>query len=99
MPCFTHLRHSVDPKDALHNDQAPAHDDVIADILHDGGGLPGDEGQQHGGFVQVPEEEQLSSWRRGAAHVTKQVGWWVPEHTVKAQHHLERKRGCFLQVN
>lgn len=43
-------------------------------------------------FVEVPEEEEFAPTCSGGADVTEQVNARVPEHAVKAQHHL-------LQIN
>lgn len=40
-------------------------------------------------FVEVPEEEEFAPTGRGRADVTKKIDAGVPEHTVKAQHHLQ----------
>ena len=88
------LRHGIVAKDALEYGDRPADDDVIADVLHDGRRLSGDQRQQHRRLVQVPEEEQLAATRRRAPHVAEQVGVGVPEDPVEAEHDLrgERKR-------
>jgi len=85
---LTYLWHSVVAKYSLEDGNGSANDDVITDVLHDGGGLACHQRQQHRGLVQVPEEKQLPPTRCCTAHVTKQVGIGVPEHTVKTQHHL-----------
>ena len=48
-------------EDAFEDGDAATDDDVIRDVLHDGGGLSSDEGQQNGSLVQVPEQEKLAS--------------------------------------
>ena len=67
---------------------AAADNDVIGDVLHDGGGLTRHQGQQHRRLVQVPEQEQLAPAGRGGADMTEQVGGAVPEYPVKAEDHL-----------
>ena len=64
---------------------AAADDDVIGDVLHDGGGLTRHQGQQHRRLVQVPEQEQLAPAGRGGADMTEQVGGAVPEYPVKSR--------------
>lgn len=68
---------------------AAANNNVITDILHNAGGLTRNKGQQHWSFVQVPEEEQFTPGCSRAANMTKQIGGWIPEDSLEAQHHLE----------
>lgn len=44
-------------------------------------------------FVKVPEEEEFTPTRCGGADVAEQVDAGIPEHAVKAQHHLQTGRG------
>lgn len=44
-------------------------------------------------FVKVPEEEEFTPTRCGGADVAEQVDAGIPEHAVKAQHHLQTVRG------
>ena len=67
---------------------AAADDDVIGDVLHDGGSLTRHKGQQYRRLVQVPEQEQLAPAGRRRAHVAEQVGGAVPEYPVKAEDNL-----------
>ena len=47
-------------EDAFEDCDASTDDDVIRHVLHDGCGLSRHQGQQHGGLVKVPEEEELT---------------------------------------
>lgn len=96
-PVLTNLWYSVVAKDSLQHGYASANNDIITDILHDGGGLPSDQCQQHRGLVEVPEKKELPTTGCCAAHMTKQVGAGIPEHSVKAQHHLQADRSRVLQ--
>lgn len=42
-------------------------------------------------FIQVPEEEKLSSACSSAPNMAKQIDTGIPEDTIKTQHNLERK--------
>lgn len=55
-----YLWDSAVAEDALEHGDAAAYDDVVADVLHDGRGLPCHQGQEHGCTVHVPEQEQFS---------------------------------------
>ena len=72
----------------LEDCDAASDDDVVGDVLHDAGGLSGDEGEEDGRLVEVPEEEELAPRGRRRAHVAEEVGALVPEDPVEAQHHL-----------
>lgn len=39
-------------------------------------------------FVEVPEEKQFPSTGCGTSHMSKEVNTWVPEYSIKTQHHL-----------
>ena len=65
-----------------------SNDDVICDIFHDGRRLPSNEGQQDGGFVEIPEEEKFPPGCRRRAHVSEKVSVRVPEDAVKTENHL-----------
>ena len=84
----TDLWHSIVAKDPLEYGDGSADDDIIADILHNGGRLACNQRQQHGRLVEVPEEEQFAPTRCRTANVAEQVGVRVPEDTVETQHHL-----------
>ena len=45
-----YLRHCTAAEDALQDGQAAAHDDVVADVLHDARRLPRHQGQQDGSW-------------------------------------------------
>ena len=47
-------------EDAFENGDATTHDDVIRDVLHDGGGFTGHQSQQDWSLVQVPEKKELT---------------------------------------
>jgi len=57
---ISHLGDSMVAEDSLEHGDAPAHDNIIADVLHDGRRLPGDQRQQDWRAVQVPEQEQFT---------------------------------------
>lgn len=40
-------------------------------------------------FIQIPEEKEFAPACSCGADMTEQVNTWVPEHTVKTQHHLK----------
>ena len=87
---MTHyLWHSVVAKDTFEDSNGASYNDVIADVLHDGGRLPSHQGEQYRCLVKIPEEEQLPSTGSRAAYMAKQVCVGVPKHTVKTKHHLE----------
>ena len=72
----------------LKDGDAAADDNIVADVLHDAGGLAGNEGQQDRRFVQVPKEEELTAGGRRAANVAEEVGRRVPEDPLEAEHDL-----------
>lgn len=43
-------------------------------------------------FVKIPKQEKLSPAGCRTANMTKQIDTWVPEHTIKAQHNLKRRK-------
>ena len=45
-----YLRHGAAAEDPLQDGQAAAHDDVVADVLHDAGCLSRHQGQQDGSW-------------------------------------------------
>ena len=88
----THLWHSASPKYAPQHCNGFANDHFIRYVLQLVGGLSCHQGNEYWGFVQVPEQEQLSASDRGAPHVAEQVRVRIPEHSVKAQHNLIKKK-------
>lgn len=72
----------------LEYSDAAADDNIVTDVLHDAGGLAGDEGQQYRRFVQIPEEKELPAGGCRAANVTEEVGSWVPKDSLEAEHNL-----------
>jgi len=74
------------------NSDATTDDNIVTDILHYASRFTGDEGQQDGRLVQVPEQEELAARCGGASHMAEQIGGWVPEDALEAQHHLKYRR-------
>ena len=83
-----YLWHCAVAENALQDGNRSSNDDIVTDVLHDSGCFSGHKCQQHWCLVQVPEQEQLATTCRCAAHVAKQVGVWIPENPIKAEHNL-----------
>jgi len=79
-------------ENTLENCDAPTDNNIVTDILHDGGCFSSHQGQKDGSLVEIPEEEQLTSAGSGAANVAEEVCVVVPKGSFKAQHNLKHTR-------
>ena len=57
---FLRRRDSRVSEDSFEDCDASADDDVVGNVLHDGGSLTGDKSHKNGSLVQVPEEEEFA---------------------------------------
>lgn len=84
----TYIRNVGRAENPPQHQHAPGDYYVVRHLFHDAGRLTGDQCQQHGRAVEVPEQEQLAAASGGGADVAEQVAVGVPEDAVEAQHHL-----------
>lgn len=85
---FTYVWNVCCPEYPSQHQHAPGNNDFVRYLFHDAGRITGDQGQEDGRAVQVPEQKQFSATGRGASDVTEQVTVGIPENTIEAQHHL-----------
>jgi len=85
----TYLRYSTASKYPFQHCNGTSNNDLIGDILQLIGSFTSHKGNKDWRLVEIPKQEKLSTISCCASNMTKEIGVWIPKHSIKAQNHLK----------
>lgn len=84
-----YLRYSTASKYPFQHCNGTSNNDLVRDILQLIGSFTRHKGNEDWRLVEIPKQEKLSTISCCASNVTKEIGVWIPKHSIKTQNHLK----------
>lgn len=83
-----YLRNSTTSKYPLQHCNGTSNNDLVRHVLQLVGSFTSHKGNEDWRLVEIPKQEKLSTISCCASNMTKEIGVWIPKHSIKTQNHL-----------